>query len=143
MNRISFVVILTLFILVLPKMSLGQTSKPAKPLSKYIPTENVDFRKESNNRQNRPESSEYDYIYKQNISGMLLGNACAIQATHNMGFEYVLQPVGGPNGISRFRVTMNNLWINTKLVVTRSPFWKIILDNKIKTCREKSGDFAG
>ena len=143
MNRITLVVVLIIWVLVLPKVTFGQTSKPVNPLSKYIPTENVDSRKESNKRRNRPETSEYDYIYKQDISGMLLGNACAIQATHDMGFEYVLQPVGGVNGISAFRAKMNNLWINTKLVFKRTPFWKIILDNKIKTCREKSGDFAG
>lgn len=143
MNRITFIAILFVLVFALPKMAFGQNAKPVEPLSKYIPTENVNVKKESNKRKNRPETSEYDYIYKRKISGMLLGNACAVQATHNMGFEYVLQPMGGVNGISFLRFQANNLWMNTKLVFKRTPFWKVILNKKIKNCREKSGDFAG
>lgn len=143
MNRIVFVFVLIICVFVLPEMAYGQTPKPVEPLSKHIPTENVDAKKEMNKRRNRPETSEYDYIYKQKIGGVLLGNACALQATRKMGFEYVLQPVGGVNGISPFRKVMNNFWINTKLVFKRTPFWKLILNKKIEDCRQKSGDFVG
>jgi hypothetical protein len=143
MNRIALVFVFFACTILLPKLAIGQSKKADLPLSSYIPTENVDPRKESNKRKNRPETSEYSFIYKRHNSGLLLGNACVIQATHKMGFEYVLQPVGYPNGISKFRFGVNNVWVNTKLVFTRSPFWKVILDNKIKDCRQKSGDFAG
>ena len=60
-----------------------------------------------------------------------------------MGFEYLVEPARLPGSKTWKGKFLNNLWVKTKLVVTRSPFWKLILNNRIKKCRKMSGDLVG
>lgn len=90
-----------------------------------------------------PKRKNISYIYKRKATGILFGNPCAIKATRRMGFEYVLQPKGVPGSPGRFNALMNNFFVNIKLTFTRSPFWKLILNERMKECRTNSGDFVG
>ncbi|SNT04569.1 hypothetical protein SAMN05421640_2145 [Ekhidna lutea] len=121
-------------------LCLGQR---VKTVEEHLPTENLEMRKDANKRSNKPKSTNYDFIYVPNADKILYGNQCVLEITHKWGFEYVVEPrniAGSKNWKGKF---LNNLWVKTKLVVTRSPFWKQILRGKIKKCRKMSGDLVG
>lgn len=111
--------------------------------NKRTPTENIDTKIRGNKFKNRPKRKQYAYIYKENTEGILYGNPCALEATRKMGFEYVVQTSGLPGSLPKEDVNVNNFLVNLKLIFTRSPFWKIILNNKLKKCQQKSGDIVG
>lgn len=135
MSQVRIVVLLVMGMVCSPAC-FGQSSKK-NDLKKYLPTANIDMGKVTNRKANQPKRPKISYLYKRFDNGVLYGNPCATQMTHKMGFEYVMQPYFG-NG-----ETWNNLWVNLKLVAIKSPFWKLILNHRIKKCREQSGDFVG
>ena len=105
-----------------------------------MPT-NKTAHKKMNHRKYEPKRKEYDKLYKKSTKGTLYGNPCAIDITHKMGFEYV--PLAQGRGKTKMGVFVNNLFVNTKLIFTRTPFWKMILNKRFKDCRRKSGDGVG
>lgn len=109
----------------------------------YIPTENLDRKKEANRQKNKPKKKNYSYIYKARTEGILYGNPCALEETRKMGFEYVVQKPTLPGGMEQEDVRWHNFWVKVKLVFTRSPFWKLILNKKLEQCRQKTGDIVG
>ena len=123
--------------------STAQKSSKPDQITDYIPTENVDFGKEANTPKNIPKEKVMNYIYVNNANGILYGNPCALEETRRMGFEYVLNPIGLRGSIQPDDQFSNNLNVKFKLVFTRSPFWKLILNRRIKQCREVSGDIVG
>jgi hypothetical protein len=116
----------------------NQTSVPD-----YIPTENLEMGKDANKKANRTKKKRYSVIYRPNTKKILYGNPCAVEATRKMGFEYMVESRTGVRSASRLGKFWNNLRVKTKLVFTRSPFWKVILKKKFKDCRPKSGDIVG
>ncbi|MFK7951288.1 MAG: hypothetical protein AB8B73_00455 [Ekhidna sp.] len=108
----------------------------------HLPTENVRMGKDANKRSNRPKQKRYSYIYVPNGDKVLYGNPCALEQTHKMGFEYLVEPKGDGSKTSKGKL-LNNLWVKSKLVVLRTPFWKVILKKRFRDCRAKSGDFVG
>jgi len=92
---------------------------------------------------NNEERVYYSVIYKSDAFGILYGNPCAVEATMDMGFIYTVNVDGLPGSITGFNRFLNNAGVKFKLFFTRSPFWKLILNQKIKKCRELSGDFVG
>ncbi len=118
--------------------------KPNDPEA-YFPTENINSKfKDDNTRENIPKTKVYPVLYKYSLEGTLYGNPCALEETMKMGFIYVVQPRGWlPTNRSWPMVALNNIWVNTKLIFTRSPFWKLILKKRIDACRDKSGDIVG
>lgn len=123
----------------------AQKQPPKEPQSftDFIPSENIDPKREMNPNKHRPERRNISYLYKDDSKGVYFGNPCVMEATRSMGFEYVLQVKGVPGSISEDDQFENNVLVKTKLVFTRSPFWKLILNRKIKACLEQSGDFVG
>ncbi|MEM6830404.1 MAG: hypothetical protein AAF551_07790 [Bacteroidota bacterium] len=109
----------------------------------YIPTENLDKKKDANSASLRSKKKRYDVIYRPSAKNILYGNPCAVEATHKMGFEYLVEPRGISGSKSQKGKFVNNLWVKTKLVLRRSPFWKLILKKRFKKCRRMSGDFVG
>ena len=109
----------------------------------HFPTENVKFNKDANNSGNHPKRKRISYIYKENSKGILYGNPCAVEATRKLGFEYVLQPAGLPGSPGQKEQERNNFLVNLKLIFTKGPFWKLILNKRIKQCRINSGDIVG
>ena len=136
MKRVLFTSILIL-------ASFWCLAQKEKPVQDELPTENLAFNKDSNKKANKPKRKTYDVIYVPNANRILYGNKCATEETRKMGFEYLVEPPnisGSKTGKGKF---INNLWVKTKLVVTRTPFWKMILNKKIKKCRTMSGDLVG
>ncbi len=109
----------------------------------YLPTENVDKKAKFNKKKNQPERQDIRLIIKNYKGKILYGNPCWIEETHKMGFEYVVQTPGIAGSVKPFR----RIWENTKtitiLILTKSPFWKLVLNSRIKDCRKKTGDLVG
>jgi hypothetical protein len=116
-------------------MLLAQTSP------EEFPTNNTANKKRFHPKKHRPKTRSYAKIYKRNTKGTLYGNPCALEVTRSMGFEYV--PLTRGKGKSPMGRLLNNLWVKTKLVFTRTPFWKLILNKKLDNCRSRSGDGVG
>ncbi|NQZ75347.1 MAG: hypothetical protein HRT61_04440 [Ekhidna sp.] len=128
------------FVLFMGFQSFGQKESTAKDV---FPTENLSFNKDANRKSNEPKRKRISLIYVPNADKILYGNPCATQETHKMGFEYIVEPHSNGGSRSRAGKFLNNLWVKTKLVFTRSPFWKQILKSKINRCRTMSGDLVG
>ncbi|MBC6400153.1 MAG: hypothetical protein GDA51_09620 [Ekhidna sp.] len=117
--------------------------KKQKEVRDYLPTENMDVKKDANKPFNAPDRKNISLLYVKDANKILYGNPCAITETHQMGFEYIVEPKNGFESKTRKGKFLNNLGVKTKLVITRSPFWKLILKNRIKKCRQQTGDFVG
>lgn len=132
------------FIFVFAILSTGLfAQKKQKAVSDYLPTENLESRKDANKASNRPARKNISLIYVESADGILYGNACATSETHRMGFEYIVEPSNGLESRTGTGKFLNNLWVKSKLVIRRSPFWKLTLNNRIKKCRRQTGDFVG
>jgi hypothetical protein len=105
-----------------------------------LPTNNT-VNKRVNHRKYEPKRKTYSKLYKTSTKGTLYGNPCALEVTRKMGFEYV--PLSQGHGKSTVGLILNNTYVNGRLIVTRSPFWKLILKKRLKNCRTKSGDGVG
>lgn len=112
------------------------------PIEDQFPTESVDLRNRGGQPKG-PKRKNISLLYVGSADNILYGNACATYETHRMGFEYIVEPPNGLESKTRLGKRLNNLWVKTKLVVTRSPFWKLVLNNRIKKCRRQTGDFVG
>ncbi|MEP1035013.1 hypothetical protein [Ekhidna sp.] len=132
-----------LFSVILVTITLSCLAQKEKPVEQELPTENLEMRKDSNKRANKPKRKKYALIYVPNANNILYGNLCVLEETHKMGFEYLVEPTNIAGSKTWKGKLLNNLWVKSKLVVTRSPFWKIILNKKIKKCRVLSGDLVG
>lgn len=128
---------------ILLSTTLDLSAQKEKSIQDYIPTENLDMRKDANKKAYRSKKVKYDVIYRPTAKKILYGNPCAVEATRKMGFEYIVEPRRISGSKTQKGKFVNNLWVKTKLVVTRSPFWKMILKKKFKNCRQKSGDIVG
>ena len=124
---------------------VGEAQKTKEPegITSYIPTETTNTKNNLNPNKYRPQRRNIDYIYTHDAKGVYFGNPCVMEATRSMGFEYVLQVRGIPGSPTEDEMFEHNVIVKTKLVFTRSPFWKLILKRKIKKCLEMSGDFVG
>lgn len=111
-------------------------------ITAYIPTDNITKQK-NQRKKNDPYTRKTDVIIKNAKNDILYGNPCLNEETHRMGFEYAIQTKGMPGSLSGFKMFWNNLGVYTKLIFTKSPFWKTTLNNRVKDCRERTGDFVG
>ncbi|WP_258105787.1 hypothetical protein [Marinoscillum sp. MHG1-6] len=130
-------------ILICVHQTHAQGSTKERDFRDHMPTENLDPRKEANVHRNRPKRRNIQYLYKDEPDGTLFGNPCVLEQTRRMGFEYMPNPKGLPGAINDDDQYSNNVMVNLRLIVTHSPFWKLILNRRIKRCREKSGDWTG
>ena len=117
--------------------------KKEKTVREYMPTDNLEAKKDANRASNAPERKRIALLYVGDANKILYGNPCATKETHRMGFEYIVEPKNGRESKTRKGKFLNNLWVKTKLVVTRSPFWKLILNKRLDACRRQTGDFVG
>ncbi len=117
--------------------------KKEKSVSDFLPTENLEAKKDANKASNRPKRKKISLMYVSSADGILYGNACATQETHRMGFEYIVEPQNGLESKSTVGKVINNLWLKTKLFFRRSPVWKLTLKNRIRKCSKQTGDFVG
>lgn len=130
-----------LFFVIIFTATFGQ--KNEKSVGDYLPTDNLDAKNDANKLSNRPKRKNISLIYISTPRGILYGNPCATDATHRMGFEYIIESRYGPESKTGMGKFFNNFWVKSKLVVTRSPFWKLILNSRIRKCSDQTGDFVG
>lgn len=133
------------FIMTLCMLASGKAigQKKPKDFTEYIPTENINKKKDFNRKKHAPKRKNIRFIIKNNTKGILYGNPCMIEETRRMGFEYAVQTKGIPGSLGFFRRNWNNLITKLQLTFTRTPFWKLILRTRVKDCREKTGDLVG
>ncbi|WP_221406531.1 hypothetical protein [Reichenbachiella sp. 5M10] len=108
-----------------------------------MPTRKVDRKVKEDTRRNQPDQSKLSYIYVDSGRRLLYGNPCALEVTHNMGFEYVLEHRPDQTSREQWRRFQNNLWVKTKLIFTKGPWWKSTVNKRFKECAQASGDFRG
>ena len=134
---ISFV-----FVMLVGLSAYSQKAKNEE-LSSQFPTENTRFGEEANKAKNRPDRKKISYLYVESSKNILYGNPCATEATRKMGFEYVVQPLGIPGSPEADELEKHNFLVKLKLFFTRGPFWKMVINKRIKECAQKSGDIVG
>ena len=107
--------------------------KKPEVITDYIPTDNLDVTKDDNKKSNRPKDPRsYQLIYTADANSVLYGNQCALEETRKMGFEYIIElPYAYGRTKTGFGKFLNNLAVKSRLVVTRTPFWKAIVLNGI------------
>lgn len=140
MSTIKCVLVCCIYVLCMGTLD-AQTA--STDIRKYIPTENLDKKKENKSLKDMPKEKTYNYIYKESTEGILYGNPCALEETHRMGFEYVVEKETLPGSMLKSDTQWNNFLVNIKLIFTRSPFWKLILEKRLRQCRQKTGDIVG
>lgn len=118
-------------------------AQSGEDLKELFPTKRTSLKKKGRQKGDRRKKDSGMVIYTTNAYGVLYGSPCALHATRKMGFEYIVEPPKMGYSKSRVGRIINNLWVKTKLVFTRSPFWKLILNKRIKKCRELMGDKVG
>ena len=133
---------LALLLLLFAGMTTGLRAQ-STDISDYIPTDNVDKRKDSNKKKNAPKRRTIRYIVKNHGQGLLYGNPCMLEQTRRMGFEYAVQTPGLPGSLRPVKRHWDNVRTWMRLIVLKSPFWKMTLNKRVKDCRKKSGDLVG
>jgi len=136
------VFLITAFVLTLLSFDGTCQKKNKDDIQFYMPTESISWG-DDNRPENAPKRKSVAVIYKSSAVSFLYGNPCAVDATMAMGFIYDINIKGAPGSVTPFKQNWNNMMVNIKLIFTRSPFWKLILNKRIKNCRERSGDFVG
>ena len=106
-------------------------------------TDNTRVKPKYEERKNEPKRKKIRVIIKNNPRGILYGNPCLEEETRNMGFQYTVQNAGLPGSLKPVTLRIHNFKVHAYLVLTKSPFWKGILNRRIKDCREKTGDWIG
>lgn len=108
-----------------------------------LPTRKVNKKVKENKKSNFPDEKAYRYIYVKDGGKVLFGNPCAMEVTHNMGFEYGIEH-RPESGIGpwwrRFRT---NTTTKTILFFTKGPWWKATVNKRFKACAMTSGDRRG
>jgi hypothetical protein len=124
-------------------MLLMLSTASGQTYDRKYPTENIKSKQDDNKRKNEPRRKKISVIIKNDPKGLLYGNPCMEDETLRMGFKYSVQNPGLPGTLKPVTLFLQNLKVYTKLTLTRSPFWKVILNRRVKDCRERSGDWRG
>ena len=115
----------------------------AQDAKKPPSTQNTDWSYRETPKKNAPKERKIRYITKNKGEGLLYGNPCMVEQTRIMGFEYVIQTEGLPGTLLPWKRVVENVKTSIALSVTKSPFWKLVLNRRVKNCRKKSGDLVG
>lgn len=114
-----------------------------EPLEENWPTRKVDKKVKENKRSNFPKETRIRFIYVKDGKKVLYGNPCALQATHNFGFEFGIEHRPEPGFTPWWRRFKNNTTTKTILFFTRGPWWRSNINKKLKRCIQSSGDRRG
>lgn len=137
------VVILVLGVFMFCSVDVWAQRNKDESIHDYLPSENVDPKKKFKKKSNAPQTKDYGLIVKNKTKGILYGNACMSENTQRMGFEYSIQVEGLPGSLYPWERRWKNALVHAKLIFTRGPWWKLVLNKRVKNCRQKSGDFVG
>ncbi len=90
-----------------------------------------------------PKNKKLLSLIKNNTKGILYGNRCFEEFTHDCGYEYVVQLKGQSRNRNEIRRWLHNFGIKFVVTIKNGPFWKIKERKKKKECRAKTGDYVG
>jgi hypothetical protein len=139
----KFEPVMRLFLILFVAFSFHGLSAQQKGRTPFEATENIRMKQDDNNARNRPKRKKIRVITKNKGEGILYGNPCMVEETMKMGFEYNVQIPGMPGSMLPWRRRYENFKVHLNLIVTKSPFWKLVLNRRVKDCRLRSGDFVG
>ncbi|MFT4738530.1 MAG: hypothetical protein ACI8QD_002424 [Cyclobacteriaceae bacterium] len=128
----------TVFLLI---SSLGLAAQ--QRYESFEPTEILRRDQAKQREKNAPKRKKVSVIIKSSTKGILYGNPCQLEETRRMGFQYTVQNKGLPGSLKPITLAWHNTKVFLKLTFTKSPFWKLILNQRVKDCREKTGDWRG
>lgn len=137
-RQISFVFMLLAIALIGFRSAHAQES-----IDKELPTRKTDRKVKEDTRKNDPNKNDIRRIYVIDGSKLLYGNPCALEATHALGFEYSIEHRDDAIVSSFWPRVWNNTKVKTRLLLTKGPFWKLMLNKRLKRCAKASGDFRG
>ena len=129
----------TWMLILMGLMSMGQDQESAD----FSPEENIGMTPKMIKKKVAKSQKNIEIIFKTKSGKVLYGNPCLREFTRDMGFEYALQSTKMSISSGAWSMRGNNLIVYTKLFFKKSPFWKLILNNQVKDCRRKMGDFVG
>tara|TARA_X000001036_G_scaffold222798_2_gene208532 strand:- start:5150 stop:5569 length:420 start_codon:yes stop_codon:yes gene_type:complete len=126
-------------LLLMGQMSMGQD----QDRTEFSLEESIGITPKKIKKRVAKSQKKIDIIFKNKSGKVLYGNPCLREFTRDMGFEYALQSSKMQNSSGLWNMRGNNLIVYLKLIFKKSPFWKWILNNQVKDCRRKMGDFVG
>ena len=129
----------TWMLIVMGLMSMGQDQESTA----FSPEESIGMTPKMIKKKVAKSQKNIEIIFKTKSGKVLYGNPCLREFTRDMGFEYALQSTKMSISSVVWNMRGNNLIVYTKLFFKKSPFWKLILNNQVKDCRRKMGDFVG
>lgn len=112
-------------------------------IKEELPTGKVNKKSEDYKKSQPKKVKSISYITVKDGENKLIGNACALSVTHDMGFEYVLLDKKEKSFRPNWKRFWQNTGVKTKLVFTKGPWWKSTINKKFKQCAIQSGDFRG
>jgi len=90
-----------------------------------------------------PKTKTYRYLIKSDTKNTLKGNKCFEEATHKLGFEYLIAPQDFTPNRNGFRRWMHNFGVKFLLFFRNGPGWQLRLKKKYNECKYRYGDFVG
>ena len=112
-------------------------------IEKKFPTNKLRVKTEEDKKKHRPKERRLVYIYKTNTVNTLYGNLCALDVTRRWGFEYALEDNTTKNFKKTYHRTKNNFGVKIRLFFTKGPWWKLVINSRLKDCQVKTGDATG
>lgn len=110
---------------------------------RHPPTKAIDPDVEVRKNKIVPKSKKMLSLIKNNTKGILYGNRCFEEFTHECGYEYVVQLKGQSRNRNEISRWLHNFGVKFVVTIKNGPFWRIKEQKKKKECRTKSGDYVG
>ena len=124
-----------IFLILLFTQGFTQNNRP--------PTKAIDPDVEVRKNKIGPKNKKMLILIKNNTKGILYGNRCFEEFTHECGYEYVVQPKGQSRNRNEISRWLHNFGVKFVVTVKNGPFWRIKERKRKKECRTKTGDYVG
>ena len=135
LNKITF---LSIFII-----SFGMNAYAQSDIENKFPTKKLRDKTIEDRKKNHPKKKSISYIYKKSTLNTLYGNPCAISVTRRYRFEYAVEEKKRITSKNFYKRGLHNLGVKFRLFVTKGPWWKIVVNKRLKDCKRKTGDSTG
>lgn len=129
-----------LVLLILSSISVAHAQDDIKD---SFPTNKLRSKTIDNKKKNRPKEYRIAYIYKTTTLKTLYGNPCALDVTRRWGFEYAIEDNYNNSFKKSFKRARRNFGVKAKLFFTKGPWWRIVINKRLKECQRKTGDAIG
>lgn len=83
----------------------------------------------------------YIALYTPKPQEVLYGNPCVSEYTKDKGFEYLPKEQYFLTHYGETGYHLHSVWVRVLVTFRNGPFWKIRVNQRIKACKQASGDF--